>query len=118
MMEISMPRGDLRPVPFIVSGADGGEPPEITEVYATFKRSFRSAEYLFQKRLSTGDIEPLGVGSYQFTILPQDTDGLPFGVYVFDIEFVGPGLKQTFVGTFVLTDEATYAVNEGDAGGA
>ena len=113
-----MPRGDLRPVAFTVSGAGGDPPPEITEIYATFKRSFRNTEYLFQKRLSTGDIEFLEEGSYQFMILPEDTDNIPFGAYVFDIEFVGPGLKETFTGDFILTNEATYAANEGDAGGA
>lgn len=117
-LEISMPRGDLRPVAFRVVGVDGGATPEITEIYATFKRSFRHTEYLFQKRLSTGDIEQIGEGSYQFSILPQDTDSLPVDSYVFDIEVVGPDLKQTFVGDFVLTNEATYAANEEGVDGA
>lgn len=48
-MEISMPRGDLRPVQFTVT--DGETAPELTEIYATFKKSFRHPNFLFQKNL-------------------------------------------------------------------
>lgn len=110
-MEINMPRGDLRPVQFTVT--DGETAPELTEIYATFKKSFRHPNFLFQKRLSDGTIEALGEGSYQFTIEPEDTDGLTYGTYPFDIEVLGDGIKQTFTGTLTLTNEATHAGNEG-----
>lgn len=110
-MEIIMPRGDLRPVRFTVT--DGETAPELTQIYATFKKSFSYPNFLFQKKLSDGSIEALGDGSYQFTIEPEDTNGLTYGAYAFDIELVGDGIKQTFTGTLTLTNEATHAGNEG-----
>jgi len=46
--------------------------------------------------------------------MPEDTDNMCFGEYMFDIELVIVGeLKQTFVGKFILTAEVTFAENEG-----
>ncbi len=112
-MVISMPRGDIRPIRFTVRDENGIiDELELTEVYFTVKNKFKDETYLFQKRLSDGDIERLDHNDYQFQINPEDTDDLKFGNYVFDIELVGEGIKQTFIGTFTLTEEATYASNE------
>ena len=115
MLEITMPRGDLRPVRFTVTEAEGTLcEAEFTEIYVTVKKSMRHAEYLFQKRLSDGTVARLGPGEYQFTIQPEDTDGLAVTAYDFDIELIcGRQLKQTFVGRLTLTGEVTYAENEG-----
>ena len=114
-----MPRGDLRLVHFAVTSADGNDPPAFTEIYATFKKSFRDPAYLFQKKLSDGTIIQLEDGSYQFAIEPQDTDNLSYGQRVFDIEFIYEDqIKETHVGEFILTEEATFAANEdGDSSG-
>lgn len=110
---IMMPRGDLRPVTFSVKNGNQTVPAEdISEIYFTVKYGFKDQEYLFQKRLSNGDIELIDDGSYQFVIEPEDTDALKFGRYVFDIELVGPDIKQTFTGDLVLTNEATHRINE------
>lgn len=113
-MLISMPRGDMVAKSFAVCAADGSPLTDtLDEIYITVKKCFRDKTFKFQKRLSNGDITSLGEGRYQFTIMPEDTDNLDFGEYVFDIELVITGrLKKTFVGKLRLTDEVTYASNE------
>lgn len=110
-----MPRGDIRTVHFTVADETGNNTNILfTEIYVTFKKSYSCAEYLFQKRLSDDTITMLQEGDYQFTIFPEDTDGLPFGKYVFDIELIYLNqIKQTFVGELTLTNEVTCAINEG-----
>ena len=112
-MTIKMPRGDIRKVRFSIANPDGSQAENIfDEIYFTVKTAFSSREYLFQKRLSTNQIEYLD-GSYEFFIESQDTDNLRIGSYVFDIEVVaGADIKQTFVGNLVLTNEVTFAENE------
>ena len=112
-MNITMPRGDIQNIIFTITWPPESEQ-EITptEIYFTVKQSYGHKDYLFQKRLTTGQIEYMSENTYGFTIEAADTDMLSFGKYVFDIEIVGEGLKQTTVGDFVLTHEVTYASNE------
>ena len=113
-MEIIMPRGDLRQIMFSAQGDDlETSISDFDEIYFTVKHTFTDRMYLFQKKLSTGGIRLTENGNYQFTIQPKDTDKLPFGDYVFDIEVVrGSDIKQTFVGHLKLTEEVTYSENE------
>lgn len=114
-MQIQMPRGDLRSVRLTVSTSAKGRRYEgdFDEIYFTVKESFSSKNYLFQKRLSRGEIAKLEDGSYTFTIQPSDTDSLAIKAYVFDIELVRNNtIKQTTVGDLVLTSEVTFAENE------
>lgn len=113
-MEIEMPRGDRRLVRFSVNMNDGTDPPEFTEIYASFKKSYYDQQLLFQKKLSDGTIIRLEDGTYQFTIEPEDTDGLTYAKdRVFDIEFIYLDIiKETVKGRFILTEEVTYASNE------
>lgn len=113
-MTIEMPRGDIRAVRFNVTDSEGN-PSDIQfdEIYFTVKASYQYNDYLFQKRLTDSTIEPSDDGGYQFTIEPEDTNDLRVGTYVFDIELVqGNTIKQTSVGTLVLTNEVTFAANE------
>ena len=114
--DIVMPRGDIRAVSFEVFKFDEDGTRisgiELYEIYFTVKASYTNRDYLFQKRLSADNIESLGEDKYQFTIEPEDTDALKIGRYVFDIQLVGDGLKSTFVGDLILTEEATTAENE------
>ena len=115
LLEISLPRGDLHAIEFYITDSDGNVPDvEISEIYFTVKRHYYDKQYVFQKRFSTEDIEPLGPGQYQFVIQPKDTEHLSFGDYDFDLEFVGPELKKTCTGQLHLTQEVTHAANEGD----
>ena len=114
-MNIKMPRGDIKSFVFTVKDA-AGELVEIDfeNIYFTVKRSFSTKDYLFQKKLSDGTILKDENGNYHFTILPDDTNGKPYGDYVCDIELVNiaQSIKQTITGSFTLTNEATWEVNE------
>lgn len=118
-MQIRMPRGDIRLVRFLVNERNGtAADVDFTEIYFTVKRSKKDRLYEFQKRLSTGGITKLGLGDYQIKIEPKDTskmlvNDLRFPNYVFDIQVdYKDFIKETFPGTFVLTDEITYPENE------
>lgn len=114
-MQITMPRGDLLTKSFIIRAPDKTPYTEqLDEVYLTVKKSFRDRNFKFQKRMSNGGIDYVGDGRYQFVIQPEDTNGLDFGDYDFDIEIVKIGeIKKTFAGKLILTSESTHAVNEG-----
>ena len=119
-MRIAMPRGDIKLVRFLVNDRNGtATDVDFTEIYFTVKKSPKERLYEFQKRLSTGGITKLGLGDYQIKIEPKDTNKMfvnntRFPNYVFDIQLDYKNfIKETFVGTFVLTDEITYEENEG-----
>lgn len=114
-MEIRMARGDLVTKTFRLLKKDKTTyETEPDEIYFTVKTVASECDFKFQKRLSRGEIIRVEQGKYQFTILPQDTDGLLFSNYDFDIEIVKEGtLKRTFTGQLVLTKEVTHACNEG-----
>lgn len=108
-----MPRGDLRTICFNIDFQDSKSAIDFTEIYVTFKRSFKHKEALFQKRLGNHTVEKTSDG-YTFTIFPSDTNNLDYGKYVFDIELIYEDtLKTTFVGELILTNEVTFACNEG-----
>ena len=114
-INITMPRGDIRPVHFNVTDADGTPSAiQFDEIYFTVKLSYQNNEFVFQKRLSDSTIESDGEGGYQFTIESEDTNSLRIGTYVCDIELIyGNSIKQTTVGTLTLTNEVTFSTNEG-----
>ena len=113
-MRISMPRGDIYPVRFQIYETETEITHiDFTQIYMTCKKCAKDITPLFQKSLSSGTIEKLADGDYQFRIEPEDTNNLPFGEYVFDIELIYEDqIKQTIFGTLRLCEEATYAVNE------
>ena len=114
-MTITMPRGDIRPIHFNIYDSEGACCPiEFDEIYFTVKRSYSDTAFLFQKRLYTGTIWRCDDHGYEFIIEAADTDNLKIGKYVCDIELLyGTELKQTTVGELVLTNEVTFASNEG-----
>lgn len=116
-MRISMPRGDIHYVLFSVSIDDELPEIEYDEIYFTVKRKYSDREFLFQKKLSTGQIVKIGNGTYQIKINPEDTNNLQINksgeYYDFDIEVVYSDIiKDTFFGEFVLTKEVTHSYNE------
>jgi hypothetical protein len=116
MLKITLPRGDRTSKKIAIREQGSSELTDIVfdDIYFTVKRVYLAEEFKFQKRMSAGEIVKGEDGYYRFTILPEDTDGLPFGEYDFDIEVVKDGrIKHTTVGTLTLTKEVTYAVNEG-----
>lgn len=112
-MTISMPRGDLRTICFNVTAQDSKSEIDFTEIYVTFKKSFKHKNVLFQKKLGNNTVEKTEDG-YTFTIFPEDTNNLDYGKYVFDIELIYEDtLKTTFVGELIITNEVTFECNEG-----
>lgn len=114
MLKISIPRGDIRNFKIAIK-EPSGDLTELTfdDIYFTVKRVYLNQEFKFQKRLSDGAITKDQEGYYLFSILPDDTNNLPFGDYDFDIEIVKNGaIKQTTVGVLHLTKEVTFQSNE------
>ena len=112
-LSITMPRGDRRNVKFCVRAGETLQT-DMTEIYFTVKSTARANNITFQKRLSDGDITLGEDNYYHMSIEPSDTDELDYGAYKFDIEILrGEEIKQTTVGTLTLTDEVTFASNEG-----
>lgn len=111
MLQISMPRGDMRAERFTLM-LNNSPYIDLDEIFFTVKKSVNHKTPLIQKKLSNGTIT-LDNESFKFVILPEDTDDLDYGHYVFDIELVKAGeIKQTFVGGLELTSEVTFAENE------
>lgn len=80
-------------------------------MYFTVKESFRSPKAVIQKSLAdmVMDVD----GTYHVTITPSDTESLPYGHYVFDIEVTEPDYVQTIAkGAFFLDEEATWKENK------
>lgn len=113
-LSIIMPRGDKRLFKFCIRAGETLQT-DMDEIYFTVKNTFRASNYIFQKRLTLGEITLGEDNYYHSSIDPSDTDELDYGVYKFDIEIIrGTEIKQTAVGTLTLTDEATFASNEGE----
>ena len=119
MLHICMPRGDTKHLKINVRNSlkqliDF----DLDYVYLTVKKNFTDVEPKFQKSLSDGTITKSDNGVYQTVIMPEDTDSLAYGRYVFDIEVIkgdkaAPTFKTTKVGEFIIENESTFARNEG-----
>ena len=113
MMQISLPRGDIRNVRFQVK--DGSEVyTDFTEIYFTVKKNYKTDEVLIQKKLSDESItlDPVS-GYFSFKFSPEDTNNLTYGTYVFDIELnKGDVIKQTSLGELTITEEVTFSKDE------
>lgn len=104
-------RGDSCPLKFQRLD-DAGEPilDEPDAMFFSVKKSTRAQNPIIRKTLE--DMELGEDGYYHFTILPEETDGMNYGKYVFDVEVIS-GYKQTIaMGEFIVGDEVTFARNE------
>lgn len=113
MMQISLPRGDIRNVRFQVK--DGTEVyTDFTEVYFTVKKNYKTDDVLIQKKLSDESIIlDSQTGYFSFKLTPEDTNNLAYGTYVFDIELnKGDVIKQTSLGELTITEEVTFQGDE------
>lgn len=113
MMQISLPRGDIRNVRFQVK--DGSEVyTDFTEIYFTVKKNYKTDEVLIQKKKSEGSITlDSQTGYFSFKLTPEDTNNLAYGTYVFDIELnKGDVIKQTSLGELTITEEVTFSKDE------
>lgn len=112
MKKIALIRGDTAKFKFQRLDVEGN--PIMTaadEVFFTVKENTRKRGFVFQKTLAdmTFDDE----GFYHFVIQPEDTNGLQYWDYVYDIEIIQDGVKTTVaIGAFVLKPEVTWVENE------
>lgn len=87
---------------------------EIDTVFITCRKDIYSKDYIFQKRI--GDVTIDNNLYVHFAFDPVDTQTLPYGSYVFDIEVtLKSGYRKTKLFKFNLTGEATFHSNGGDA---
>lgn len=118
-MPISVKRGTNKTFKFQRKLTDGTviiTVPE--EIYFTVKKSCCNEDELFQKTLSAGEIvfNP-NDNYYRFEILPEDTEGLIFGDYEYDIKVIElvsgeTKKKNLIVDKFMVDHVVTYACNE------
>lgn len=112
MSEIRFTRGDTYFFKFARVDSDGEViTTAANAVYFTVKDSFTKPRAIFQKTLAdmTFDAE----GQYHVEIEPSDTEELPFGNYVYDIEITsGSYVKTIAKGDFILEKESTWRSNK------
>lgn len=105
-------RGDTCPLKFQCK--DGGGTPITTvadAVYFTVKTSYDVEAVTFQKTLEDMTFDE--DGTYHFEIEPSDTEELPYGTYVYDIEITrGDTVKTISQGQLKITKEATWKANK------
>ena len=105
-------RGDTQPLKFQRLDADGEPITDVPdEMYFTVKKDYSVKEIVFQKNLddmTLGDDD-----NWHFVIDPEDTQELPVGNYVYDIEVTTDGNVFTISkGTLKLLPEATWVENK------
>lgn len=108
---MELTRGDSAPLKFQRKDANG-DPILIApaQMYFTCKKDWNQTDFVFQKTLA--DMTMDEDGTWHFTIAPTDTEKLPVGNYVFDIEVKQDNYVQTIAkGTLKLTSEATWYNN-------
>lgn len=110
---ISMVRGDTAKFRFQRLDANGDVIlTKAPRIFFTLKKKYIYEPFILQKTIAdmTFDFE----GWYHFTIEPEDTNGLDFGAYIYDIEVITDEYKQTIsIGDFAITKEVTWVQNEG-----
>lgn len=80
-------------------------------LYFTVKETTNKLNYVFQKTLDDMTVD--SDNYYHFTVEPEDTNGLQYGNYAYDIEIIVGGVKTTVAfGTFSILPEVTWAQNE------
>ena len=109
---IVITRGDTVGLIFQRKDADGEVITTMpSEMYFTVKESWDSEQFIFQKTLSdmTMDID----GTWHIELHPDDTEELPYGTYVFDIEVTAYGKVKTICkDTLQVTEESTWRENK------
>lgn len=80
-------------------------------IYFTVKRDYTDTKVVFQKTIH--DMTMDEDGTWHFTILPTDTNGLKYGNYVFDIQVTQDTVVTTIAkGVFTVEQEVTFVENE------
>ena len=106
-------RGDYKVISFVRKDIDKEIIKEIPEkVYLTIKKNEFSKDVLIQKTLENGIVIDENF-NYNVEFVSSDTDNLPFGKYVYDIEIKNGDKPRTIkVDTFEICEEVTHAKDE------
>lgn len=112
MNNLSIIRGDTISLKFQRKDNEGNVIMiEADKAYFTVKKNVSQTNVLIQKTLEDMTLDEEGV--YHFTILPEDTDGLDYGTYVYDLEIIQNEVVTTISrGEFIIESEVTFAENE------
>lgn len=112
MKTLAQTRGDTVGYNFTRVASDGSViTAKPDEIYFTVKESYKTPNFILQKTMS--DMLQAEDGKWSFVLQSYDTDCLPYGTYVYDIEIVKDGAVITIAkGKFILTEESTWAINE------
>ncbi len=111
-VDFEFPRGDTLAVTFNVTDTNNDSLVEFDEIYFTVKKNYSTQEFIFQKRLSKGDIV-FEEGQFNMVLKHRDTANLAYGKYVYDIQVKsGEYYKTICIGTIQLTNEVTFISNE------
>lgn len=105
-------RGDSKTFTFQRKDADGEV---ITEkpnkIYLTVKQNEYQKQALIQKTFDDGI--RFEEDTYYVDFVPEDTDDLSFGEYVYDIEIINGDIVKTIKkDTFIIESEVTHKENE------
>lgn len=84
------------------------------EVYFTVKKNYYDKNFVFQKKLNNGTITFNEEDYfYYMSVVPEDTNNLSYGDYVYDIEIIVESKVKTISkGSFKITEEVTFYTNE------
>jgi hypothetical protein len=81
------------------------------KMYLTIKQNEYEKQALIQKTFDDGI--RFEEDTYYVDFVPEDTDGLSFGEYVYDIEIINGDIVKTIKkDTFVIESEVTHKENE------
>ena len=85
------------------------EKPE--KMYLTIKNNSYENKALIQKTLDNGIEFENGV--YRVIFLPEDTENMAFGEYIYDIEVINDDKPKTIkIDKFLVNEEVTHKENE------
>ena len=105
-------RGDNKTFTFQRKDADGeviAEKPN--KMYLTIKQNEYEKQALIQKTFDNGI--RFENNTYYVDFVPEDTDDLSFGEYVYDIEIINGDIVKTIKkDTFIIESEVTHKENE------
>lgn len=112
-ISLSQIRGDTVGYMFQRSNEEGVITTRPQDLFFTVKETATIEQVVFQKRLDDMTLDE--DGTYHFQVLPEDTNGLQYGDYVFDIEVIDSGVKTTVAyGGYKILPEVTWVENEGE----
>lgn len=105
-------RGDSKTFTFQRKNKNGeviAEKPD--KMYLTIKQNEYEKQALIQKTFDNGI--RFENGTYYVDFVPEDTDDLSFGEYVYDIEVIDNDYKNTIKkDAFIIESEVTHKENE------